>query len=273
MERATSKPSQRDHRPAERDGVRTARTPPPAGDSPILLPRYASVANDLIGRIAAGEFPVGSLLPKEFELAATYGVSRHTMREALRRLDEAGLLSRRRRAGTEIVAAHPLNSYRQPISSIDDFLQYGEATEIRRKRQKVVRCDETLARLIGCQPGSKWLRVESIRTQDGDRRPICHTTLYLTMELDNIEAHIKAHSGPVSAMVEDVYGIRIAEIEQSIEAISLDVISARHLDSEPGYPALKAVRRYYDDARRLIELAVALHPGERFVYTTRLLRR
>jgi len=81
-------------------------------DASSGLPRYALVANDLMERIAAGEYPIGSLLPKEVDLSAEYGISRHTMREALRRLDEAGLVSRRRRAGTEVLAAAPVASYR-----------------------------------------------------------------------------------------------------------------------------------------------------------------
>jgi len=43
--------------------------------------------------------------------------------------------------------------------------------------------------------------------------------------------------------VEKAYGIRIAEIEQSIEAVALDRLSARKLRVEPGAPALKATRR------------------------------
>ena len=236
-------------------------------------PRYAWVANDLIDRIGAGEFPVGSLLPKELELAYSYGISRHTIREALRRLDEAGLLSRRRRAGTEVVASRTATSYRQPISSIDDFLQYGEATEIRGKRQKVVKCDAPLAELLACPQGTPWLRVQNVRTRRGDRQPVCHTTLYLNMELENIEAHAAANFGPMSAMIEQIYGIQVVEIDQSIEAITLDAASARSLGSEHGAPALKAIRKYYDQSRKLIEVAIALHPGDRFVYTTRLVRK
>src|SRR6266566_4580028 len=95
-----------------------------SGEAAPGLPRYAQVANDLMERIASGEYPIGSLLPKEVDLSAEYRISRHTMREALRRLDEAGLVSRRRRAGTEVLAATPAASYRQPINSIDDLLQY-----------------------------------------------------------------------------------------------------------------------------------------------------
>jgi GntR family transcriptional regulator len=246
---------------------------PSNDEAETRLPRYVQVADDLMQRIASGVYKIGSLLPKEVELSAEYGISRHTIREALRRLDQAGLVSRRRRAGTAVLAAHPRSSYRQPINSIDDLLQYGEATDITMQRKGVVRCSAGLAKLLGCEKGREWLRVESIRTQPGDPRPICHTTMYLNLELDGIETRVSEFAKPISAIVEQVYGLRIAEIEQGIHAISLDKADAKRLHVEPGSPALKAVRRYYDDSKRLIELAIAVHPGERFVYVTRLRRR
>lgn len=237
------------------------------------LPRYAQVANDLMERIAAGQYPVGSLLPKEMDLSTEYGISRHTMREALRRLDEAGLVSRRRRAGTEVLAAVPPAIYRQPINSIDDLLQYGEATLVRVRRKAPVKCNAALATMLGCEKGREWLCVETIRTRASDPRPICHTTMYLNAELDNIDARVAALTGPISAMIESIYGLRITEIEQSMQAVSLDRASAKLLGVDAGSPALQAVRRYYDASNRLVELAIAVHPGERFVYVTRLRRQ
>ena len=76
----------------------------------------------------------------------------------------------------------------------------------------------------------------------------------------------------MSAMIEQIYGIRIVEIDQSIEAIALDAKSARGLGSEQGAPALKAIRKYYDRSKKLIEVAIALHPGDRFAHMTRLVR-
>ena len=42
--------------------------------------RYSTVAKDLMEGIASGRYPVGSLLPTEFELCDLYDVSRHTVR-------------------------------------------------------------------------------------------------------------------------------------------------------------------------------------------------
>ena len=76
-------------------------------------------------KIADGSFPVGSLLPTGFELCDRYGASRHTVRAAIRELQDLGLVSRRRKAGTRVEAMQPSSGYRQSLASVDDLVQFG----------------------------------------------------------------------------------------------------------------------------------------------------
>ena len=64
--------------------------------------RYAKVARDLVQGIGDGRFSVGSTLPTELELCEQYGASRHTIRAAIRELQELGMVSRRKKAGTRV---------------------------------------------------------------------------------------------------------------------------------------------------------------------------
>ncbi len=66
------------------------------------------VADQLRRRLAAGEFPVGSKLPTEAELMAELGVSRNSLREAIRSLAHAGLLRAQAGSGTYVVATSDL---------------------------------------------------------------------------------------------------------------------------------------------------------------------
>jgi DNA-binding GntR family transcriptional regulator len=235
-------------------------------------PRYQQIADELIARIAAGRYPVGAVLPTEMELCALYRSSRSTVREALRRVRDAGLISRRRRTGTKVIAQTPPAVYRQPTNSIRDLLQYADETRIELLSEKRVICDSRLAALLECREGHAWLRLTSLRTMPNDPRPICLTTAYVDAGLPDIDKHLESNAGPISAMLERTYGIRIARTEQSIRAIRLGKREAKLLHADVDSPALLAVRRYYRPDDTLIELSSAVHPGDRFTYVTTLLR-
>ena len=243
-----------------------------ASDGAADAPRYQQIADELIAKIGAGTYPVGGLLPTEMELCAQYSISRSTVREALRRLRDAGLISRHRRTGTKVIAQLPPALYRQPTNSIGDLLQYADETRIEILSEKRVICDAQLAAMLECREGHAWLRLNSLRTVPNDPRPICMTTAYVDAGLPDIDKHLETVSGPISAMLERTYGIRIARIEQSIQAIRLGKRQASWLRADAGGPALRAVRRYYREDGTLIELSSAIHPGDRFTYVTSLVR-
>src|SRR5690348_9555616 len=86
--------------------------------------RYLQVARTLRKEIVDGVYPVGTQLPTEHELRERFGVSRYTVREALRRLRDDNLVSSRPRAGTMVVARDASNSYAQEVMSINDLLAF-----------------------------------------------------------------------------------------------------------------------------------------------------
>lgn len=85
----------------------TAQAPTHA---PLLTPRKRSVSlaqevmNDLASRIRAGQYQPGAKLPTEPELMAEQGVSRTVVREAMSRLQAAGLVETRHGVGTFALA-------------------------------------------------------------------------------------------------------------------------------------------------------------------------
>lgn len=72
----------------------------PTGKIPDLpgkgrqLPAFRVIARDLEQKILAGDLPVGKALPSELSLASEFGVSRSTIREAIRALEQNGLIRR-----------------------------------------------------------------------------------------------------------------------------------------------------------------------------------
>lgn len=66
----------------------------------MTQPLYVAIKDDLLAKIEDGTYGVGDTIPSEVDLAAAYGVSRPTVRQALQVLCDGGYLERRRRRGT-----------------------------------------------------------------------------------------------------------------------------------------------------------------------------
>src|SRR5258708_6184019 len=94
------------------------------------MPRYLRVAQRLQQAIQDGEFPLGSLLPTEVQLAVHYGVSRQTVRQAIGQLRQRGMLSTRKRVGTRVDAADPTELFRYAFQSIGDLQGMASETEM-----------------------------------------------------------------------------------------------------------------------------------------------
>ena len=242
--------------------------------NPAPAVRHAEVARDLTEGIASGRFPVGSLLPTEFELCDLYGASRHTVRVAIGELAELGLVSRRKRAGTRVEARTPPGSYRQSLTSLEDLVQFGTAhVRVVQETGELV-ADPALAKALGCLAGSRWLKISSVRLNGRSGvPPVGWTDVYLDPAYTEVPALARASPAAlISSLVEQRYGRQIAEVHQDVGAVALPGRLAEALRAEAGSPALRVVRRYLDPASEVFEISDTIHPAGRFTASSRLER-
>jgi GntR family transcriptional regulator len=131
--------------------------------------RSVSVQDELRQRIDRGEFPAGTRLPSEPELAAELQVSRATLREALRAMESDGLLRRRQGSGT-FVAEHPrmANSLDMNFGVTDAIRAAGMRAGIAHGRHWTEPAEAGEAALLALEPGQDVLVVERVRTAEGN---------------------------------------------------------------------------------------------------------
>src|SRR5258706_6047287 len=100
------------------------------------------VIEQLRTQISSGEWGVGTRIPPEPHLAATLGVGRNTLREAVLALVHAGLLERRQGSGTYVVGARELAgavARRVADTHVAQVLQGRRALEVESARSAAVR--------------------------------------------------------------------------------------------------------------------------------------
>jgi DNA-binding GntR family transcriptional regulator len=247
------------------------------GSGGASQPIYQQIAAQLRAAIADGTYPVGARLPTELELCEQFGISRFTARGAVRLLLTAGLVSRRQRVGTVVIALPGDARYSHDVTSVRDLFQYAQDTELRLIYIGKLALARDRAQQFGAKVGDEWTYAMGLRSESTlapakakDSRPICVTRLFLNPVLQGIDAKLRERKTAVYAIIEREYKRNIQRVEQELQSVALDADDAANLGSAAGAPALLVLRRYYDDRDQLLEVAENIHPGDRFTYRMQL---
>jgi DNA-binding GntR family transcriptional regulator len=238
------------------------------------VPLYASLAKSLADAIRAGRHPAGSLLPTEEALSRTWAVSRQTVREALRRLDEQGLIVRRRGIGTRVAGDGAQRRFVLGIGSMTDIAEYAEQLRLKVESVAAVRANAALAAALGCRAGSRWLEVSGWRFPVGaPRTAVAVTRMWVRADYPGLERRLHDFGGTaVHRLLEDEFGEQIEEIEQEITAIAIAEDVAHRLAVASGAPGLRIHRRFHGRGGRVVLAGHVVSAGGRFAHTSRFLR-
>jgi len=128
---------------------------------------WRQIAERLEADIAAGRWSPGERLPVETELAAAFGVNRHTLRRALAAMAEAGLIEATAGRGT-FVKEPPLRYPIGPRTRFSEIVSAGGREPFGRfLGARVEPAEAEAARELGVAEGTPLLRIESIHEADG----------------------------------------------------------------------------------------------------------
>jgi DNA-binding GntR family transcriptional regulator len=77
----------------------------------------------------------------------------------------------------------------------------------------------------------------------------------------------------IFTLLERHFGITLTRLEQEISSVAIDAKHAAELETGAGSPGLFVLRRYFDPADELYQIAISLYPADRFTMKTQLLRQ
>jgi len=253
--------------------VRHVATAGPYRKTRNRAPLYAVLAQRLTDAIAHGDYPIGSLLPTELELSESFGMSRQTVREALRQMTAIGLVVRQPGVGTRVQRAHAPIRYIHSVDSFHDLEDYAKSLHLKIEFTKMVEVSGELAEFVGCRESSRWLYIRGVRMLEGSDQAVAFSETYLKPDFPNIRKHLANLSGTaLHVMLEREYGEVIQEIRQRIVSIALSEEVAHVLNAKPGSPGLEIRRRFYGPGNRLVISGHVIHAGSQFSYESRFIR-
>jgi DNA-binding GntR family transcriptional regulator len=235
-------------------------------------PRYVVVARTLKGEILNGTFPIGAQLPTEIALAERFAVSRHTVRAALRILREERLVVSRQGAGTQVCQPASSEAFRLEANSINDLVAYAANmyTEIRSIQMEQV--SGRAATRIGAAPGHEWLVVRGLVRLNRRQTPVCWSEHYINREFAAVGRLVPRNSGPIFLLIESLFGLRIAELDQHISSAAIPRTLAEELRASPGETSIEVRRTFRTADGKIAQITIHQHPAARFQQTIKMRR-
>lgn len=235
------------------------------------MTKHGLITKALSEEIRAGNYQVGDRLPSEPELSLRFGVSRHTVRAALRTLQELGLVSSRQGIGTQVQATRAVSRYSQAFNSAEDLLQYATTTRVRVIDREEIVIDADLAAQFGCKVGEHWWRLRTVRSEPSGRTVVAYSEIHIPLAFGAVLQEIAGSRQPVFALIERRFNESIVEIQQDIACLcEMKADESRHLKVPPDSPGLEITRRYFGRNARVLEVARTVHPPGVFKYSMRV---
>jgi len=232
-------------------------------------PRYLEIFKSLRADIASGEFAVGELLPSEASLCARFEVSRFTVREALRRLQADGMVSRTQGAGSRVLRATPSGVFVQNYRSVFDLTQYAAETELELLKVEDSILDDDIAVRFGQTAGETWLLLRSLRrTSEG--APLALVESYVPQQFKDIAPDLARSTGPIYAGLAQVTGAAIERVDQETQALPAPYHVADALGMAENAPVLRILRRYSSASGLLIASFNWHYGGDRYIHRTQI---
>lgn len=231
------------------------------------VPLYHQVEQDLRRLIRSQQLPVGSLLPPEIVLSGAYGVGRQTMRMAIARLVDDGLVSRRAGKGTVIQSQRDRRQFYLDRSFTQQMREIGLTA-----RSKVL---ETRNGLIDDQsvPALARYRGEPCfylaRVRYGNEEPMGIQQTTIREKLCPLIHTIDFSTKSLYSIIAQEYHLLIREIFHTVNAVGANEWQAGLLKVKTGTPLVQVNTRAFVAEQQIIECTMSVYRSDRYEFSTR----
>jgi GntR family transcriptional regulator len=225
------------------------------------------VRDEVSAMVAAGELKPGDQLPSEADLVGRLGVARTTVREALKLLEQDGVVHVQHGKGRFVAPSveRPVTRL-ESVTAMMESLGYRVVNRVLAVDEGPARAEE--ARALHLTPGEPVIRLERVRLQGDD--PLIYSLDVVPRGLLGERAPDGAWDGSLGELLAS-RGHEMASATAEIRAVTLDRAVARRIGWPGGKSWLLMVQTNFTRDGRPIIYSHDYHRGD--VFTFNVLRR
>ncbi|MGX5680718.1 GntR family transcriptional regulator [Schumannella luteola] len=238
-----------------------------APESPAIRPDYPEplwiqAANLITAEIESGALKPGMRLPPERELCEQLGISRVTLRKALGKLVDEGLLNASHGRGWYVASTPSSKDWPNSLESFSETARrMGLTASSRILRSEVVPATIDEAEEFLIAPGSPLFHLDRVRALNGVPTAIDYTRIPAEYAPGFAETDFTTAS-----LYEELEaaGVSPQRADSTIEARAADEYAATHLDIAVGAPLLVMNQRVMDASDRPLLASKIQYSGDRY---------
>ena len=231
------------------------------------VPKYLQLSDWLKGMIERGRYAVGERLPSEIELAQMCSLNRNTVRQAIARLVNEGLVIKKNGVGT-FVASNTDSKVKYPLKNITsltlEFSKLGIRTRTREISKKVINATDEMAEKLMLGSDRRVIRIKRIRY--GNDLPLVLERSYLSFREYSELLEMKIPDSLYKVLIEE-FGVTLERSIQTLQSVQLSDGDAVLLGLETGFPAMFQESIIYDENNIAVELLHSFYRGDKFIFS------
>ena len=227
--------------------VETTESTDPSSSAPAFSPLYQQIKGLILQGLQSGEWKPGEGIPSEMELAARYRVSQGTVRKAIDELANHNLLVRRQGKGT-FVATHAEQQVQYRFLKLMPDL--GQPRREGPAQRKIIDCkrlraNAEIGRSLALRTGDAVLQVRRVLSFAGVPTILEDLWLPGTPFKGLTAERLSDYHGPMYALFETAFGVRMVRAEEKIKAVVPDDAQCKLLEIKSHTPLLSVERTAY----------------------------
>jgi GntR family transcriptional regulator len=225
-----------------------------------VIPLHFQIQRVLRAEVESGKWPVGQLVPPELKLMRRFGVSRTTIRRALRWLESDGLIARHRGKGTFVLASGNRQNRPRGVKS----LLLGYRAEIQVIDVRTVDCPADIAIFLKVKAGELVREFKRLEIVEGE--PLAVVLNYVRFEVGQRITASELKKFSMLEILRDRLRLKLGVLRQSIAAALPDEAVALLLESDVSQPVLAVRLIVHDQKGQPIQVCDAFYRGNSYCY-------
>lgn len=234
------------------------------------IPAYGKVYAKMKHLILDDTYPIGSLVPREPDLCAMFGVSRTTLRKAMELLEQEGFVNIQQGRGTEVLDYKTTQKLNHVTSFSETLKAKGYTVHSKSMYIDMVIPPGNVLDDLNQAPETEVVRIQ--RIQLANDKPVAILTNYIIPE---IAPGILSDTGTFVSLyhhLETKYGILITSAKDNIKAKVSDFLESELLQIPIGSPLLVDRRITYSMGRP-IEVVIMIVDASKYEFSVNLVGR